>query len=417
MADTQEVVAERADGSSWTMLVALVVPINIMMALDKNSFALAAPRIGHALGLNYVQISTVIASLAWSYAVMQLPSGWLVSRIGPHRALGFACLLWSLVTMAMPQASGFTSFLAFRIAMGAFQAPDWSASVSAVHDWFALTRRSRGNAVLLGCLYIGSASAGPITTQAVTVIGWRHALVAFGAIGVGLSLLWLLFYRDGPHRGDQASPPRATTPIFAALLRSPRFWAIGAFYLCVLSVQSFYHVTLPHYLMSARHLSYASMGWIFAMPWLCLYVSVIGSGFASDLILRRTGSIFASRAVFGAVGAVLSALALEAATFCASTIAAVACLCMALAALGMCQVSIWSLAQGLTNRFVGIVVGWAGFWGNVAAGIVPIVTSWMLARGVGWSTALAVPCLLGVLGAVFCLVAGRRGPTLDVDFF
>ncbi|MCQ9157073.1 MFS transporter [Acidomonas methanolica] len=405
----------RADGPSWVMLLALVVPVNIMMALDKNSFALAAPRIGHALGLDYVQISTVIASLAWSYAVMQLPSGWLVSRIGPRRALGSACLLWSLVTMAMPQASGFASFLTFRIAMGAFQAPDWSASVSAVHDWFAPARRSRGNAVLLGCLYIGSASAGPITTQAVTAIGWRHALVAFGAIGVVLSLLWLLLYRDGPHRGDRASPPRLTAPIAAALLRSPRFWAIGAFYLCVLSVQSFYHVTLPHYLMSARHLSYASMGWVFALPWLCLYVSVIASGFASDLILRRTESVFASRAVFGAAGAVLSAVTLEAATLCTSTAAAITCLCAALAALGMCQVSIWSLAQGLTRRYVGIIVGWAGFWGNVAVGIVPIVTSWMLAQGIGWSAALAVPCLLGVLGAVFCLVAGRHGPPLDAD--
>ncbi len=393
----------------WLMIALLVVPINIMMALDKNSFALAAPMIGHALKLDYVQISTVIAALTWSYAIMQLPSGWLVSHVGPRRALGWACMLWSATTIFMPWASGFVSFLVFRIAMGAFQAPDWSASVTAVHDWFAPARRSRGNAILLGCLYLGSTLSGPLTTQAVTIIGWQRCLQMFGMIGIVLSTIWLFLYRDGPYRGPQDDPPRLTRRAFAVLLCSPRLWAIGAFYFCALSVQSFYHVNLPHYLMAARHFSYNIMGWVFALPWLCLYLSVVASGFTSDMILRRTGSAFKARAVFGAAGAVLSALSLEAAAHCENNIAAIALLCLALAALGMCQIAIWALAQGLTRRFSGIVVGWAGFWGNVAAGSMPILISKMLSHGASWPAALAVPCALGLLGAGFCLIAGREG--------
>ncbi|GBQ22977.1 D-galactonate transporter [Gluconacetobacter sacchari DSM 12717] len=399
----------------WLVMAGLVVPINIMMALDKNSFALAAPMIGNALKLDYVQVSTVIAALTWSYAIMQLPSGWLVSHLGPHRTLGWACMAWSAVTIGMPWASGFVSFLVFRIAMGTFQAADWSASVTAVHDWFAPAKRSRGNAVLLGCLYFGSTLSGPLTTQAVTLIGWRHCLHMFGVVGLVLSTLWLLVYRDGPYRGPRDDPPRLSRRAFATLLCSPRLWAIGAFYFCALSMQSFYHVNLPHYLMSARHLSYNAMGWVFALPWLCLYLSVVASGFASDAILRRSGSPFKARAVFGAAGAALSALSLEAAAYCDSNLAAITLLCVALAALGMCQVAIWSLAQGLTRRFSGVVVGWTGFWGNVAAGSMPILISRMLGHGASWGAALAVPCALGLLGAGFCLIAGREGqkPLLD----
>ena len=408
--------AERASGlRPWLMLVGLVVPVNLMMALDKNSFALAAPRIGKGLGLDFVQISLVISALSWSYAIMQLPSGWLVHRLGSRRALGLACLLWSITTMLMPLSAGFMSFLVLRTAMGAFQAPDWSASVVAVHDWFAPERRSRGNAVLLGALYLGSTLAGPLTTETTLMFGWQRCLFVFGCLGAILSVIWLALFRDGPYRETVRAPSRLPDKqILRTLAASGGFWAIGGFYLCVLSVQSFYHVTLPQYLLSARHLSYREMGWVFSLPWFCLYGSVVLSGFVSDRIYARTGSVFRARILLGAAGAATSALSLEAASVCSGTVASVGLLCAALAALGPCQVSIWTLAQSLTRRHAAVVVGWAGFCGNLAVGIVPVLTARLLRAGLSWPEALAVPCLLGLLGAVCCLLIGAFG-TINED--
>lgn len=398
----------------WLTLLGLVVPVNLMMALDKNSFALAAPRIGRGLGLDYVHVSLVISALSWSYAIMQLPSGWLVHRLGPRRALGIACLLWSITTMIMPVAAGFLSFLVLRIAMGAFQAPDWSASVVAVRDWFAPERRSRANAVLLGALYLGSTLAGPLTTETTLLFGWQRCLFVFGCFGALLSVVWLLLFRDGPyHHREQAPSLLPGRHILRQLAASGGFWAIGGFYLCMLAVQSFYHVTLPQYLLSARHLSYREMGWVFSLPWFCLYASVVASGFVSDRIYACTGSVFQSRVVFGAVGAAASAVSLEAASLCPSTAASVALLCVALAALGPCQVSIWTLAQGLTRNHAAIVVGWAGFCGNVAAGSIPIVTAHLLRTGLSWPQALLLPCTLGLLGAGCCLLTGYCGPITE----
>ncbi|GEM17956.1 MFS transporter [Gluconobacter oxydans] len=394
----------------WFALVGLVVPVNLMMALDKNSFALAAPRIGQSLGLDYVHVSLVIAALSWSYAIMQLPSGWLVHRLGPRRSLGIACLLWSLTTMLMPVSAGFVSFLVLRVAMGAFQAPDWSASVVAVHDWFAPERRSRGNAVLLGALYLGSTIAGPLTTETTLVFGWQRCLFVFGCLGAILSVVWLLLFRDGPYRHREESPSLfPDMHVLRQLAGSGGFWAIGGFYLCMLAVQSFYHVTLPQYLLSARHLSYREMGWVFSLPWFCLYGSVVASGFISDRIYARTASVFRARVMFGALGATTSAVCLEAASLCHSTLTSVALLCAALAALGPCQVSIWTLAQGLTRHHAAVVVGWAGFCGNLAAGIVPVLTAHLLKTGLNWPEALLLPCVLGVLGAMCCLLTGYFG--------
>ncbi|MBF0889576.1 MULTISPECIES: MFS transporter [Gluconobacter] len=407
---TSALTSKRNGLRPWLALVGLVVPVNLMMALDKNSFALAAPRIGQTLGLDYVHISLVISALSWSYAVMQLPSGWLVHRLGPRRALGMACLLWSVTTMLMPLSAGFVSFLVLRMAMGAFQAPDWSASVVAVHDWFAPERRSRGNAVLLGALYLGSTLAGPLTTETTLMFGWQRCLFVFGCFGAVLSVVWLLLFRDGPYRHREDTP--ALLPdkhVVYQLATSGGFWAIGGFYLCMLAVQSFYHVTLPQYLLSARHLSYREMGWVFSLPWFCLYGSVVTSGFVSDRIYARTGSVFQARVLFGAAGAVTSALSLEAAALCHGTIASVVLLCAALAALGPCQVSIWTLAQELTRHHAAVVVGWAGFCGNLAAGVVPVLTAHLLKTGLSWPNALLLPCLLGVLGAVCCLLTGYFG--------
>lgn len=393
----------------WTTLIFLLVPINLMMALDRSSFALAAPQIGHSLNLNYVQISIVISGISWSYAIMQLPGGWFVQIVGARRALGLACLLWSITTMLMPISAGFMSFLVLRIAMGVFQAPDWSASIVAIHDWFPQGKRPRANAMLLGFLYLGSTLAGPLTTEFTLIFGWEKCLFVFGVVGTILSVLWLIIFRNGPfHTPAKSIKITIDKKTFHNLVSSGKLWAIGGFYFCVVAIQSFYHATLPQYLISARHLSYLEMGWVFSLPWFCLYGSVVVSGFLSDFIYARSGSHFWARTVFGSIGAIISAVFLYSMALCHNNIIATMLLCMALAALGPCQVTVWSIAQRLTNNHTAIVVGWTGFCGNVSGGIVPIITALLLKSGMSWSLALSFPCLLGVCGAFFCLIAGRE---------
>ena len=241
-------------------------------------------------------------------------------------------------------------------------------------------------------------------------------------LGLLLSLLWVSVFRDHPlervpadQRMDAAQPATLSVPaldrrVMVRLLRSLQFWALGGFYLCLLSTQTFFHATLPHYLMTERHLSYRAMGWVFGLPWSCLYLSVLATGTLADLVLSRSGSVWLARTLPCAVGSAVSGIALEAAALAPGTVATVAALCVSLAAVGVCQVSIWSMVQDLTAEHTGILSGWTMFCGNLGGGIAPIGIAYALRGSGSWPEALLLPAAMGLLGSLCCLAARGDRP-------
>ena len=288
--------SEDRKGKSWLILFGLIAPINFLMSLDRQAMTLSAPRIQGQFGFSLVEISMIISCVLWTYAALQVPTGILVNRFGPRICLFAGCLAWSLATILTPFAGSFLGFMLVRLFMGAGQSPDWSSSIVTINNWFAPGRRARANSVLLAFLYLGSVVGGPLTTQITERYSWKLSFFVYGVAGVLWSILWFIFVRDRPASAPLPAPDLTGRQDkgwfqFTRLLGSTQFWAIGLHYMCLLTIQSFFLVLMPFYLMQHRHMSYTSMGWLYSMPWLFLYVSVFVSGMIADHILKRTGSI------------------------------------------------------------------------------------------------------------------------------
>ena len=168
----------------WWIVFGLVGPITFVMSLDRTAIVVAAPTIQQEYGFTLLQMSLVLTSFNWTYAALQVPAGWLAQRFGPRRALAWANIAWSVLTIATPLGFGMQSFVAIRMLLGAGQAADWPASVLALKRWFPRQERSQGNSVLLGGLYLGPIAAAPLTTLVIASFGWRTAFYLFGSLGV-----------------------------------------------------------------------------------------------------------------------------------------------------------------------------------------------------------------------------------------
>lgn len=392
-------------GAGWVILFALVAPINLLMSLDRQAMTLSAPRIQAEFGFSLVQISIIIASVLWTYALLQIPAGALVNRYGPRKCLFVGCLAWSVATILTPMGSSFASFLLIRLAMGVGQSPDWSSSIVTINNWFQPRRRARANAVLLGFLYLGSVIGGPMLTQMTAHYSWKLGFYVFGVGGVIWSCLWSIFMRDRPATEESTvedMKPVADRVPMKRFLRSRQFWFIGVHYMCLLTIQSFFLTLMPFYLMDHRHLQFTSMGWLYSLPWAFLYVSVFLSGMIADAVLRRTGSVWKARTPMGMIG-----------TFCCGTLVLVGdhvqnvtgmivIFGLALGCSGLSQISIWTSVQDLTSGQAGIVAGWTTFWGNAASGVAPIVMVYIVRMTGSWSMALLLPFIAGMIGAVCC---------------
>lgn len=401
----------------WGLLFGLIGPINLLMSLDRQAMTLAAPRLQHLFGLSFVQMSMVVSCAVWAYALLQIPAGALVNHFGPRKILFLACFLWSIATLLTPMGAGLYSFMAIRLLMGAAQAPDWSASIVSINNWFLSKERSKANSILLGFLYLGTVVGAPLTTILTAHFSWKISFYIYGPAGLIISFLWLTLFRDVPHDRGTPSPAAEYKPrpqgVFRTLLKSGQFWAVGLHYLCVLTMQSFFLVVMPFYLMSGRHMSYVSMGWLYALPWFAMYISVFASGFVADLIRKKTQSVWMACTPMGIIGTLMTGLLLGVGCQVENTTLMIVFFCGSLGFMGLSQVSIWASVQELTKEHTGLVAGWTTCLGNTASGLAPIAMAYIEHVTGSWSLAVCLPVLAGLIG-VFCCAFTHPERTIKV---
>jgi ACS family glucarate transporter-like MFS transporter len=80
----------RAGGLRWSLVIFLIAHITFVMSLDRTAIAVAAPTIQHEYGFSLFEMSLILTSFSWTYALLQVPGGWLAERYGPRRTLFWA---------------------------------------------------------------------------------------------------------------------------------------------------------------------------------------------------------------------------------------------------------------------------------------------------------------------------------------
>jgi len=410
----------------WMLMAFIIFPLTFVMSLDRTNMAVSAPVIQQHFHFSLVDMSLILTSFAWTYAVFQIPGGLLTERLGSRRMLTFADIWWSIWTAATTLGYSVASFIGIRGLLGVGQAADWSASVNSIKRWFPAHERARANSILLGGLYLGPIIGTPLTVAIVLGLGWQWSFYIYGAAGILVGWLWWHYYRDRPQNHPSVSPDEVryieagydtgSTPDVSRwrdwkrFLSSYRFWAFGLQYFFLIFIQSFFTTWLPTYLVKARGFSLASMGFAGSLPWVALFVMVFVTGAWQDRVLTRTGSKRRARTPFAVVGFILAALFLIIASRVATPWLMIVFLMGSLGSVGLVQVSIWPTCTDLGRNMTGSVTGWTNFWGNLSSALGPIFTALLVALTSSWATALTVMGLAALIGAVLWLLVNPDRP-------
>jgi ACS family glucarate transporter-like MFS transporter len=116
----------------------------VLLYLDRFCISFAQGFIRDDLGLSNTAVDWILAAFFLSYALMQVPAGWLTDRFGARLMLTLYILLWSLFTGLTGAAYGFAVLFVLRLAFGAAQAGAYPTGAAVVSKWVPL--RSRGTA-------------------------------------------------------------------------------------------------------------------------------------------------------------------------------------------------------------------------------------------------------------------------------
>jgi sugar phosphate permease len=151
------------------------------------------------------EFSSLGAYYLYAYALLQIPIGFLVDRIGVKRTILGSLFLCLLGTLWITQTTSLLQAQMSRVLVGAGSACAFMGALKWVADHFAPGNRGflMGATLTLGTF--GALSAGRPLVSLVDQIGWQKAVIGTGLLGIVLWFFILFFLKDTNTTKDTAA--------------------------------------------------------------------------------------------------------------------------------------------------------------------------------------------------------------------
>jgi MFS family permease len=393
--------------------------------LDRVSLSAAAPQLARELSLGPAELGILFSSFLWCYALMQVPVGIVVDRLGVTLVGRWGAFLWSVAAMATAFAGGFGGILAARIVLGIAEAPSFPAVSKATGHWFPRRERARATAIFDASAKFSNVIGIPLIAFVVVRFGWRWGFGLTSAISFAYFVAFYLLYREPSSDGRLSQQERGyilsggsvpegqsesgTLKMLSYLLGQPKIWglAIGfgaygySFYLFL--------TWLPEYLVSTHGMTLLRSAGYTAMPWAFATVTdlAVGGWLVDKLIARGADETRTRKTVL--VTGMLLGLAIVGATRTTDPAWATFWISVSLGGLAAAAPVGWSIPSLIGPKGgVGAVGGIMNFAVNVMGIAAPIVTGLIVRQTHSFTGAFLVAAAILLIGAIsFTSLLGR----------
>ncbi len=405
-------------------MLALVFLATTINYVDRSNLSIVAPFLSKELGLGPVQMGLLFSAFAWSYAVANLPGGWLVDRFGSRIVYAAAQFAWSAATLGLGLVSGFTALFGLRFAVGVAEAPAFPVNNRVVTTWFPQRERGRATSTYAMGQYVGSALLSPVLFWLASSFGWRSVFWVTGIAGILSAITWYAVYRDplqsprvnsaefdmitaGGAITEAPTKERVTREQIARLLRERQVWALSAGKFAIMSSLYFLLTWFPTYLVKERGMTALNAGVATSLPYIAASIGVMLGGTWSDWLLRRGVGISAARKIPIVTG-FLGATSIVLVNYTASNTLGLAILTFAFFAQGVSSNS-WSIiAEVAPRKLIGVTGGIINFTGHLSGIVTPILIGFIIRATGSFEWVLAYVSLAGVVGALsYTVLLGR----------
>jgi MFS transporter, ACS family, D-galactonate transporter len=401
-------VEARSPRSLWVLLTLLVVSIFINY-IDRSNLSVAAPDLRRELSLSPADTGLLLSGFFWTYALLQIPAGWLVDRYNVYWVYGLGFLLWSLATALTGFTTTFGMLFGLRLALGAGESIAYPAYSRIIACDFPQRHRGLANALIDAGSKAGPAVGTMLGFWVVGHVGWRALffLLGFGA------LLWIgPWFFVIPRKGATVSAAKAVSggPGFLEIARQRDAWGTFLVLFCANYAWYFMLTWLPLYLVEARHFSKPMMTLYGSAPyWGIAAMSVFG-GWLSDRLIVRGGDVTRVRKTFAISGLLLATLILPASMI-RNQAAAMLLLTFACVSYGLFSSNVWAITQTLAGPASGKWTGMQNCIGNVSGVAAPFITGVIVGRTGEYFYAFVVVCAAFVIAACsYIFIVGKVEP-------
>ncbi len=420
----------------WVIVFAIT--LSIITYIDRVCISQAAPDISRDLGLSKEQMGLAFSAFALSYALFEIPGGWLGDWIGPRKVLLRVVLMWSFFTAATGWAWNLVSLWIARFIFGAGEAGCFPNLTKAFTMWLPKTERVRAQGIMWMSARWGGAFTPLLVVWVFHFLSWRNAFMVFGAIGIVWAFFFFRWFRDDPRNHPSVNAAELALIADAGhdatghsripwgkFLSSRTVWLLWAQYFCMSYGWYFYITWLPTYLKETRGLQLdqnAFMVWlrhllegfftpdttqkvmVAALAGIPLFFGGLGSifcGLISARIARWLGSTATTRRAMAFIGLSGAAAMLLLSVQIKDPLLAMLSMGLASFANDLAMPGAWGACMDVGGKYAGSLSGSMNMMGNAAGILAPNVIPLILANtGNNWVVTFWVSATIYFLGGL-----------------
>jgi sugar phosphate permease len=386
----QQQISTRSKGNfRWTIIVWLLLG-GIINYLDRANLSIAAPEMIKELHLTNTDIGLLGAVFSWTYAFMQLPSGWLIDRFGAKKVFSIAVIWWSIATALTGVCHKLGTLLGARFLLGIGEAPCMPTNAKITSQWFPKKERGLATGIWDASSKVGPAIAPIILVPMMISFGWRALFYITGAIGIVFILFFIKNYRS-PNQAKSLSEEELTyiqageggaeqnlqnTKIkWRTLFKYRSVWGMILGFFCTIWIWNIFLNFLPLYLLNTQQIKLSSLGIYASIPYIGGIIGDIVGGYITKVLTDRgiASPIHAKRGVIS-VCAIIAAVLLIMVPFVHGLGITITLLTLALCFISAITGSAWALASDIAPPSmvgsVGAIQNFGGYFGGAFSPIV-----------------------------------------------
>jgi MFS family permease len=262
------------------------------------SNAVIAPRLVEDLGLNAETLGIIGGAFFYSFALLQIPMGPMLDRIGPRFVVTFFALMGGLGAFLFALGESFILVFLGRALIGAGMASVMMGALKVLTLRFPPEKFATLMGIILTIGALGNILATSPLAYLTSTIGWRMTFVLAGAATSILAFLVFWVLGAEPGRDQRASISSSSEPkisVFQSLrivLGSLAFWQIGVLcffrYGTLIGLQGLW---LGPYLMDIKGYTSLLTGNILILLAIGTTLGYVISGMISDRFFRSRKSV------------------------------------------------------------------------------------------------------------------------------
>lgn len=350
-------------------------------------------------------LSHVMSAFFWSYALLQIPFGWLGQRFGTRAMLSAYMGACGVLTLAMGLSTTIVILAVVQALLGATQAGMLPTAMRSVADWVPTTRRGWVSGLIAACMQIGGAIASSLTGYlAEQGYSWRQTLAFYSAPALLWAFSFVVWFRNQPEQHAGVTPgeliiiragrtePATSTPQertnWAGIVTCGALWAINAQQFFRAAGYIFFATWFPKFLRETYHVSLGEAGLLSSLPLITILLGSTSGGWLADHLLKRTNSLAIARKLVASVSLITCSLLIAGAYWAPTAEVAIVMISCGTFFSGVAGPCAFAQTIDIAGRQVPVVFGMMNMLGNIGAAICPPIVTAFAAKTQSWSSVL-----------------------------